>query len=61
MQDEGNGNFGYTGLDEGRATQMKRMILGFLSIALILTSFWGMNSRSQRPRPRETPDTGLWV
>ena len=40
---------------------MKRMILGFLSIALILTSFWGVNNRSQRPRPRETPDTTLWV
>lgn len=40
---------------------MKRMILGFLSIALILTSFWGVNNRSQRPRPRETSDTTLWV
>jgi hypothetical protein len=40
---------------------MKKTLVGLLSFVLVFASLWGINTRAQRPKSRQSTDTTLWV
>jgi hypothetical protein len=44
-----------------RSIEMKKAILGFLSVLLVFASVWGVNSLNGRSRSRQRSDTTMWV